>query len=1143
MKSVKLRFLVQIFIFTYHFLFMNFKKYFAVLLACLPFILNAQVNAVEFGKNKLQYKKFKWKFYEGKNFNTYVTQGGTELGSFVSQMAEEELTEIETFMESNLRSKANIFVYNSYDEYKQSNIGYKQDLQSANGVTVLPNNKLVVYFDGNHNHLKTQIRYGIAQVILTSLLFGSDVGEVASNQALLDLPKWLTDGYISYVAERWSTEKDDDLKNEILNGSYKTFYHFAFAKPTLAGHSFWYYIAERYKPESVTYFLYLARLNKSLNQAALKICKKKFKEVLKEFMEFEEDKYDADIRRRRNAPKGSIVADETISDKVDYYRFNANPNPKNKNYVVVEFRRGFYSVKYFEDYEPITILKRGVRTHQGDINPNYPILAWDVKGTKFACIYWEKGKTKLLIYDVIARYQKRPIEISGFDQILDANYMLDGNTLILSAVKNGHSDIYTYKIEEQKTTQITNDVYDDLNPTLVNFPNRTGIIFSSNRPSPEALSNDTILPSRNRFNIFLVDILNNSSAKQITQLTNMKHGNAIMPMQYNTNHFTFVCDENGVNNRWAGFFSTARNGLDTLYFVGDEMLRNPSAQEMDSSLQAWQKQEPDSIAYFQVYKDSTYTFPITNYQSSLSETRVAGNNGQISETRREGDEKYLYKLKINEDALYRRNITAPPTSYMKKILEAERIKQGKANTNGKANTDSTKLKDNDFFQSAFGDEKPDTTKSVTETQVTEEKQKARLFNSRVKFQTDNLASGLGGGIMVNRFQTYTNGFGPIFMNSTGKALNLNFKIGTSDLMEDYRISGGVSIGTNLRDKELLFNYQNYRRKVDWGFTYYRSNTANYGIATSFGNFMAKWVSNVYQANVSYPFDEVKSLRLIANIRRDRFSAKPIDLQTGSPNPAGLLVPELDQYNVQAHLEYVHDNTITPAMNIWEGMRFKIYADIIAPGADKKFVPNQETFNIGVDFRHYLPIYRNCIWAVRGSADFSWGSRKIIYYLGGVDGWIGPKFNSSNTPATDATYAFQTLAVNMRGYNQNAANGNNAVVINSEIRLPIFSTFFNQPVNNAFLRNLQLVQFLDLGTAWNGKYDGIKRPSEVYVNQNSASTITVKLDAGGLGPFAGGYGFGLRSTLLGYFLKFDVAWPMKGLFVGSPIGYFSMGLDF
>ncbi|MFK5019520.1 hypothetical protein ACI4CV_27375, partial [Klebsiella pneumoniae] len=90
-------------------------------------------------------------------------------------------------------------------------------------------------------------------------------------------------------------------------------------------------------------------------------------------------------------------------------------------------------------------------------------------------------------------------------------------------------------------------------------------------------------------------------------------------------------------------------------YIGDEILRNPSPKEFDSTLIAWQKQEPDSVSYFQVFKDSTYTFPITNYQSSLLEIRIAGDKGQVSEVRREGDFKFVYKLKVDEVALNKRN--------------------------------------------------------------------------------------------------------------------------------------------------------------------------------------------------------------------------------------------------------------------------------------------------------------------------------------------------------------------------------------------------------------------------------------------------------------------------------------------------------
>ena len=209
---------------------------------------------------------------------------------------------------------------------------------------------------------------------------------------------------------------------------------------------------------------------------------------------------------------------------------------------------------------------------------------------------------------------------------------------------------------------------------------------------------------------------------------------------------------------------------------------------------------------------------------------------------------------------------------------------------------------------------------------------------------------------------------------------------------------------------------------------------------------------------------------------------------------------------------------------------------MSEGVSKNF-----NFNFGFDARNYVEIYRNFIWATRAAGDFSWGDQKIIYFLGGVDGWVNPKFNNVNRPAQDATYAFQSLAMNMRGFNQNVANGNNAFVFNSELRFPVFSTLLQRPINNAFLRNFQLTQFIDLGTAWNGKFNGIQRPYTSYPDANG--TVTVNIKAGGIGPFVGGYGFGARSTLLGYFMKLDCAWEMKGIFRGKPLLYFGIGLDF
>ena len=101
-----------------------------------------------------------------------------------------------------------------------------------------------------------------------------------------------------------------------------------------------------------------------------------------------------------------------------------------------------------------------------------------------------------------------------------------------------------------------------------------------------------------------------------------------------------------------------------------------------------------------------------------------------------------------------------------------------------------------------------------------------------------------------------------------------------------------------------------------------------------------------------------------------------------------------------------------------------------------------------------------------------------------------------------------------------------------------STFFDQTLNNPFLRDLQIIQFFDFGTAWNGSYSSMKRPEVSYAE----GPVRVTVKSGGLGPLAGGYGFGIRSSLLGYFLKFDVGFPMNGFFKNGHT-YFCMGFDF
>jgi hypothetical protein len=86
--------------------------------------------------------------------------------------------------------------------------------------------------------------------------------------------------------------------------------------------------------------------------------------------------------------------------------------------------------------------------------------------------------------------------------------------------------------------------------------------------------------------------------------------------------------------------------------------------------------------------------------------------------------------------------------------------------------------------------------------------------------------------------------------------------------------------------------------------------------------------------------------------------------------------------------------------------------------------------------------------------------------------------------------------------------------------------------------MQVVAFLDAGSAWNGLLPNADALKNNFFLANSNVILSIEDQTGGVGV---GYGAGLRTTLFGYFVRGDVAWNIEGN--PKPIIYISFGTDF
>ena len=1081
-----------------------------------------------FGKNRVQYNEFYWTFYRFKNFDTYFYVGGKELAAFVGKSADKEIEEIEKIFDYRINGRLQFMIYNKYSDLRQTNIGLEGDevMGNTGGLTRVMGNKVLIYFDGNHDHLRQQIRAGVAQVLFHQLLYGGNVKDRIQSAVLLTIPAWYEKGLIAYLAKGWGSEEDNKMRDGILSGRYSKFNHMLETEAEFAGQSMWHYIVQTYGMTSISNLLYMTRVNRSIESGFVNVIGVNLKRLSANWLTWNRKFHQTD-EQGRFAPEGTTVLKKTKPSRV-YHHLRISPDGKYAAYVSNDIGKYRVHVTDLEKGKTRRVTKGGYRTLQHNPDNSFPLLAWHPTGQHLTVMREKKGLV-WMEYHKPKRSKPAKEKFFYFDKVLNINYAPNGQEIVLSGVQKGQSDIFVYSTRGRTSVNLTNDFYDDLQPSF--SADGKEIYFVSNRVSDTlAADKKDVLPPNSNLDVFSVSYPTNNGV--LRRITNTPLADEMQPLAADSGRVYYLSDASGVYNRYAAVVDSTISHIDTVehyrYYVETFPQTNYSRGVLEHAVNARQSRYAEIFLHNGRYRLQSGFMPRTNVQ-----TAMAPNNTQL---RQQTARRFM-----NE----RKAVTAPkPVPVV--IDSSNMVKPPKQEVKETTPRDTSKIDINNYvFQSEFSKPKPKVTKSEPVTIDLSEKPKAKeepvipvgkavsefnpdsfmlpkQRNYDIAFATDYFVTQLDNSLQNSTYQAFT---GSAFYFDPG--LNVLIKVGIADLFNDYKISGGFRLSGDLNSNEYFMQYDNLKKRVDKTVAFFRQ-AREYAAGFSF----FKVHTHEVKGQLKFPFNDLASVRGSMSFRTDRIVA----LATDATN---LQEPNVNNYWGSAKVEYVYDNTINRGLNLYNGMRYKIFAEAF------RQIDRKETWLgvVGIDFRHYQKIHRQIILASRFAASTSLGDEKLVYYLGSQDNAIIPTDNFDYSIPIDYSqnYVFQAVATNMRGFLQNIRNGSSFALVNNEIRIPIFQYLVNKPIRSDFVRNFQAVGFFDIGTAWTG--------SSPFAKNNTFNTeiingnpVTVVLDRQ-VSPIVAGFGAGLRTRLFGYFIRTDWAWGYEDGVVGDNIFYLSLGLDF
>jgi Tol biopolymer transport system component len=459
-----------------------------IVAASVPLPATAQY----FGRNKVQYDDFDFRFLETEHFQIYYYPEEEEAVRDAARMAERWYSRHARTYLREFREKKPVIFYANDADFHQTNVIGGFIGEGTGGVTEGLKQRVVMPLTGSYAETDHVLGHELVHSFQYDIAF-SDRDTIRFNLGLL--PLWMVEGTAEYLSVgRSDTHTAMWLRDAVRRDDLPTIDQLTRGQryfPYRYGQAYMAYIGGKYGDAAVANFYKLAG-RAGVDSALVYTLGIRADSLSREWQQVVRSTYEP-LMEGRTAPEdaGRLV----LAEDIDAGEINISPSVSpDGRYVAFLSERDLFTINLFvadaETGEVITSLRNPeADPHMDALRFINSAGSWSPDGRRLAFVSFAEGDNQISIFDVESRDVERNISVAGVSAMTNLSWSPDGASIAFSGLDGGISDLYVLNLESNAVRQLTNDRYADLQPDW--SPDGRYLAFATDR-GPDGTDFETL---------------------------------------------------------------------------------------------------------------------------------------------------------------------------------------------------------------------------------------------------------------------------------------------------------------------------------------------------------------------------------------------------------------------------------------------------------------------------------------------------------------------------------------------------------------------------------------------------------------------------------------------------------------------------